>query len=71
MIGEWREIFGEEFPFYFVQISPFNYQRLNAAYLREAQLETMSVPMTGMAITMDIGNLNDIHPKNKQEVGCQ
>lgn len=69
MIGEWRNTFGNEFPFYFVQISPFNYQGVNAAYLREAQLETMSVPMTGMAVTMDIGNVDDIHPKNKQEVG--
>ncbi len=69
MIGEWRDVFGYEFPFYFVQIAPFQYQGLNAAYLREAQVETMSVPMTGMAITMDIGNLEDIHPKNKQEVG--
>jgi len=69
MIGQWREVFGYEFPFYFVQISPFNYRNVNAAYLREAQLETLSLPKTGMAVTMDIGNLTDIHPKNKQEVG--
>ncbi|MGE0374552.1 MAG: sialate O-acetylesterase [Planctomycetaceae bacterium] len=69
MIGQWRQAFGSEFSFYFVQIAPFNYQNLNAALLREAQLETLSVPGTGMAVTMDIGNLTDIHPKNKQEVG--
>jgi len=69
MIGNWREAFGYEFPFYFVQIAPFNYRDLNAAFLREAQLQTMSLPKTGMAVTMDIGNLEDIHPKNKQEVG--
>lgn len=69
MIGQWRETFGYEFPFYFVQISPFNYRNVNAAYLREAQLQTMSLPKTGIAVTMDIGNLTDIHPKNKQEVG--
>ena len=34
MIGQWREVFGYEFPFYFVQISPFNYRDVNAAYLR-------------------------------------
>jgi len=69
MIGQWRKAFGYEFPFYFVQISPFAYRGVNAAYLREAQLETMSLPKTGMVVTMDIGNLGDIHPKNKQEVG--
>ena len=69
MIGQWRELFGYEFPFYFVQIAPFNYRDLNAAYLREAQLETMSVPKTGMVVTMDIGNPTNVHPKNKQEVG--
>jgi len=69
MIAGWRESFGYEFPFYFVQIAPFNYRNCNAAYLREAQFKTMSLPKTGMAVTMDIGNLTDIHPKNKQEVG--
>lgn len=69
MITEWRSAFGSEFPFGFVQIAPFGYQGVNAAYLREAQLETLSLPGTGMAVTMDIGNLTDIHPKNKQEVG--
>ena len=68
-IGQWREAFDHEFPFYFVQISPFNYSQVNSAYLREAQLQTLSLPKTGMAVTMDIGNLTDIHPKNKQEVG--
>lgn len=69
MIGEWRKGFGYEFSFYFVQIAPYNYRGLNSAYLREAQLLTMSLPKTGMVVTMDIGNLKDIHPKNKQEVG--
>jgi len=69
MISQWRESFGYVFPFYYVQISPFNYRNVNAALLRESQLETLSVAETGMAVTMDIGNLTDIHPKNKQEVG--
>ena len=69
MISQWRRAFGSDFPFYFVQISPFNYGQRNAAYLREAQFETLALEGTGMAVTMDIGNLRDIHPKNKQEVG--
>ncbi|MEE2934745.1 MAG: sialate O-acetylesterase [Planctomycetota bacterium] len=69
MITQWREAFGYEFPFHYVQISPFNYRGLNSAFLREAQFDTLSLDKTGMAVTMDIGNLTDIHPKNKQEVG--
>ena len=69
MITEWRRVFNNDFSFYFVQIAPFNYGGVNAAYLREAQQQTLSLPKTGMAVTMDIGNLTDIHPKNKQEVG--
>jgi len=69
MITQWRTAFGYDFPFYFVQISPFNYRNLNAAFLREAQLQSMSLLKTGMVVTMDIGNLTDIHPKHKQEVG--
>jgi sialate O-acetylesterase len=69
MICRWRAAFGHEFPFYFVQIAPFDYGKINAAYLREAQLETLALPKTGMVVTLDIGNRKDIHPKNKQEVG--
>ena len=69
MIGQWRDAFGKEVSFHFAQIAPYNYSGVNAAYLREAQAETMSLPRAGMAVTMDIGNLKDIHPKNKQEVG--
>lgn len=69
MITSWREAFGYEFPFYFGQLAPYNYQNLNSAFLREAQLQTLALPRTGMAVMMDIGNLTDIHPKNKQEVG--
>ncbi len=69
MIGEWRSAFSHKFPFYFAQIAPFNYGEKNAAFLREAQAQTESVPNTGMIVTMDIGNEEDIHPKNKREVG--
>ncbi|MGY8695539.1 MAG: sialate O-acetylesterase [Verrucomicrobiia bacterium] len=69
MISEWRREFGYDFPFYFAQIAPYGKYNDNSAYLREAQLHTLSLARTGMAVTMDIGNLTDIHPKNKQEVG--
>lgn len=68
MLADWRDGFESHFSFYYVQISPFGYRR-NAAYLREQQFQALSVEKTGMAVTMDIGNLKDIHPKNKQEVG--
>jgi sialate O-acetylesterase len=72
MIRNWREAWKEgDFPFYYVQIAPFRYDEPfpSSAYLREAQLQTLSVPNTGMAVTMDIGETENIHPKNKQEVG--
>lgn len=73
MIRNWREDWGQgEFPFYFVQIAPFNYNQNGAsAELREAQAMTVSdVPNTGMAVAADaVPNLNDIHPPFKQEVG--
>ena len=71
MISNWRSDWDlGNFPFYFVQIAPFKYHEdKQSEVLREAQLKTLAVPNTGMAVTMDIGNPRDIHPKNKQEVG--
>jgi sialate O-acetylesterase len=76
MIANWRADWGEgNFPFIFVQIAPFNYHNGGAdpracAELWEAQRMTLdAAPHTGMAVTTDITDLNDIHPKNKQEVG--
>jgi len=71
MIQAWREEWGQGiFPFYYVQIAPFNYNnKINSALLREAQMFSMKVTNTGMAVTMDIGNPKDIHPKNKKDVG--
>ena len=72
LIKSWREEWKQgDFPFYFVQIAPFNYEThpLSAAFLREAQSKTLSVPNTGMVVTMDIGNADDIHPKQKKPVG--
>jgi len=72
LIRNWREAWGlGDFPFYYVQIAPYKYDEPypSAAYLREAQLKTLSVANTGMAVTMDIGDVGNIHPKNKPEVG--
>ncbi|HUE36401.1 MAG TPA: sialate O-acetylesterase, partial [Candidatus Acidoferrum sp.] len=73
LIGGWRKVWGEgAFPFYFVQIAPFNYgdNPENLARLWEAQATAANtIPHTGMAVVNDIGNLGDIHPKNKQDVG--
>ncbi|MEN8661000.1 MAG: sialate O-acetylesterase [Lentimonas sp.] len=71
VINDWRERWGiGEFSFYYVQIAPFNYKTNPgvAAYLREAQTMALSVPNTGMAVTMDIGNPTNIHPKVKKPV---
>ncbi|MCI0707175.1 MAG: glycosyl hydrolase family 2 [Ignavibacteriae bacterium] len=71
MIENWRHDFQVgDFPFYYVQIAPFNYGTgTNSAYLREAQTATLAVKNTGMAATLDIGNATNIHPANKQDVG--
>jgi len=76
MINDWRNKWQQgDFPFYFVQLSSFNETNGNSnngsmwAELREAQTETLQLPNTGMCVTTDIGDPNDIHPKNKQDVG--
>lgn len=71
MIGNWRSTFKSPLlPFYYAQIAPYSYDaRTQSQYLRESQFLTLNVKNTGMAVTMDIGNVRDIHPANKQEVG--
>lgn len=72
LIRSWRDEWSQgEFPFYFVQIAPFKYKTnpLPVALLREAQFQSLEVPNTAMAVTMDIGNTDNIHPKQKQPVG--
>jgi sialate O-acetylesterase len=73
LIKSWRDLWKKDFSFYYAQIAPFKYGDMNAldaAIVRDAQLATMlNTPKTGMAVTNDIGNLENIHPINKQEVG--
>ena len=72
MIRDWRHAWEEgDFPFLFVQLANWSIPqpRSNWSELREAQLMTLSLPKTGMAVAIDIGDASDIHPKNKQDVG--
>jgi sialate O-acetylesterase len=73
LIQGWRKQFqAMEAPFLFVQLAPFNYgpQRVNdLPGIWVAQQETLKIPHTGMAVINDIGNVKDIHPNNKSEVG--
>ncbi len=78
MIQDWRKHFKQgDFPFYFVQLASFNSANGNSekgsawAELREAQTMTLSLNNTGMAVTTDIGEATDIHPRNKQDVGIR
>jgi sialate O-acetylesterase len=65
----WRETFGRpELPFYYAQIANFTVDT-DWPRLREAQVSALEVPNTGMAVTIDIGDPDNIHPVNKQEVG--
>jgi sialate O-acetylesterase len=72
MIRDWRQSWGEgDFPFLYVQLANWGVHALKYRWpeLREAQSMTLSLPKTGMAVTIDIGDASNIHPTNKQEVG--
>ncbi len=73
MIEDWRDKWGYEFPFYFVQLAPFIYsapdQKEQSQKLRNAQRYALKLPKTGMVTTLDIGYLKTAHPPYKQEVG--
>jgi sialate O-acetylesterase len=78
LIGSWRGLWGQEFPFYYVQLAnwlkptdipsgddrQYRWQRC-----RMGQFKALSIPKTGMAVTIDIGDAEDIHPRNKFDVG--
>jgi len=71
MINCWRQKWDQgDFPFYFVQIAPYDYgEQSRSQLLREAQLMTLQVKNTGMVVTTDIGDDQNIHPAKKEEVG--
>ncbi len=74
-IADWRNKWKQgELPFFYVQLPGFmdyNYlpSESNWALMREAQLKTLEVPNTAMAVAIDLGEWNDIHPDNKKDVG--
>ena len=75
MITDWRKSWGQgDFPFFFVQLANFRQpvtepQGSTWAELREAQNMALQLPNTGVAVIIDIGEAEDIHPRNKQDVG--
>ncbi|HKO77622.1 MAG TPA: sialate O-acetylesterase [Flavobacterium sp.] len=75
MINDWRNKFkNPELPFYFVQLANYDIidksgNKSDWAELREAQAKALQLPNTGMITAIDLGDDNDIHPKNKQDVG--
>ncbi len=74
MIADWRKKWGRELPFLYVQLANFmeshpSPSQSNWAELRQAQLNTLEVSRTGMAVAIDLGEWNDIHPLNKEDVG--
>lgn len=71
MVKDWRKQWGiGDFPFYYVQIAPYKYDStVNSAYLREAQMLALNeIPNAAMAVLMDIGAEDYIHPPEKKEV---
>lgn len=70
LVQDWRARHGQgDFPFAWAQLPNFRGVGRNWPVVREAMLRATSVPHTGVAVTIDIGERADIHPKNKQEVG--
>lgn len=75
LLKGWRELWGYEFPYYFVQIAPYQYGKESSEILPtfwEAQAEIVkTIPKTGMAVVSDYTNLNNIHPTNKEIPGTR
>ena len=82
MVASWRKNWENgDFPFYYAQIAPYKYAqlpvsennyKLNSAFLREAQRKSLAkISNSGMAVLMDVGEENSIHPANKKVVGLR
>lgn len=75
LIQSWRNAWGYEFPFYYVQIAPYDYKTGTAhrsAFLREQQTKVLSLPKTGMVVTTDlVPDITNIHPSKKIDVASR
>ncbi|WP_430908473.1 sialate O-acetylesterase [Maribacter sp. 2-571] len=72
MIRSWRTAWNADFPFYFVQIAPYTYgSPEEGVQVRDQQRRALSLTNTGMVLTSDICTVDDIHPKNKKDVGLR
>ncbi|WP_369765457.1 sialate O-acetylesterase [Flavobacterium sp. WC2429] len=74
LITSWRKLWNYEFPFYYVQIAPYQYgeDHFGGVEIRNAQRKVLQeVPNTGMVLTTDISTIEDIHPKDKKSVGTR
>ena len=71
LVRTWRRYFADDnLPFYYVQIAPYNHQKVNSAIFREVQLDCMRIiPNVGMVVTLDVGEADIIHPARKEVVG--
>lgn len=72
LIKSWREAWGDDFPFYFIQIAPFNYENdtYGGVIIRNSQRKVLNeVPKTGMVVVGDVSPTDDIHPRDKRTVG--
>jgi sialate O-acetylesterase len=68
LITDWRQLWGRELPFYFCQLSA-QQAASNGPDVRAWQAEALKLPHTGMAVTIDVGDEKNVHPKNKAPVG--
>ena len=69
LVTSWRTLWNDEVPFAWVQLPNYTSPGEGWPRVRESMLKTLVLPKTGMAITIDLGDAKDIHPKNKQDVG--
>lgn len=70
LIRDWRKLWGRELPFFFCQLAA-HANASNGPEVRAWQTEALNLPGTAMAVTIDIGDAGNVHPKNKQDVGAR